>query len=69
MKRTVTQISEINEATNGNLYVVLTFDATVEDNLILPAESRAFFASREVLEKIEAGMNMIVHPIKKKEEA
>jgi len=63
MKRKITNIGEVLTSKNGNTYVVLTFDASIENGLLLQQELRAFFASEELLSQIEIGMEMIVEPL------
>jgi hypothetical protein len=61
--RTITEISDIKEATNGNSYVNLTFAACIEDGVLLPGVVRAFFADSALIKQIKVGMKMEVEPI------
>jgi len=61
--RTITEISEVKEASNGNSYVNLTFGACIENKVLLPSYVRAFFADSGLIEQIEVGMKMEVKDI------
>jgi len=63
MKRKITNIGEVKTSENKNTYVLLTFDACIENGMLLKQELRAFFASEELLSQIEIGMEMIVEPL------
>ena len=61
--RKVTEVSELNEAANGNTYVTLTFGAAIEGDVLKPQERRAFFCDKSMSKLIKPGMSMDVEAI------
>ena len=61
--RKVTDVSDLNEASNGNTYVNLTFGACIENNTLKPQEVRAFFCDKAMAKAIKPGLQMEVSPI------
>lgn len=52
----IASVSEIKTAENGNSYVVVASNPTIEGNTIIEGHRKAFFADQALLEQVKPGM-------------
>ena len=52
--------NNIRKSSDERAYIVVDCEASIEDNVLLPEVRKAFFAKEELLDKVSAGMSILV---------